>query len=267
MKSSTKDKLNFTFVFEDNVEKEDVLIDENFNIKYFKTVFNNQKIFLSPEFARCNISNFGKSLIETKKIQKNNCKRVLKVYKILVKIIQYFTRKNILFDGKFYITSKDFHNSNLMALVSLLNLKFNTPFKERLERKLDYSCDYLDNEIKLNNICDFKNGKCRKYAEEIGVKASCCKANCPYGIPCKVKNISCKLFLCGTAKGLGYIFYAKYIPILKTFTFVELAMCENSLFIPLKKEVKIIIWARIIISILLLAIIIISVINIISILN
>lgn len=243
----TNEELKYTIVLIQEYSDNDVLfIDKYFKLKTFKDRYSGQKILISRELLDVEISAFADTSKGSRKLQKYLYKQVLSVYRRLIKVIKFIDRNDIDFDNKFYVCGNNVKNSTIKALQDMLNLNFCVSKNNKLSRQIEYACDYLDNELKINNICDFANGRCRKYKNGITDKCSCCKANCPYGIPCKVKNISCKLFLCDTVRQLGFVFYPQYVPILFDMNFVDYSMCKNSLFLPLERVVKIIKISRII---------------------
>lgn len=249
-------KIEFRILIE-NKNKDSLVIDESFAFAQFKHDYTGQKIFLDNSIVNIDTSLYGKDKQSTRKIQRQNYISLKKTYKLLLKIIKYINNKTPYKIDTLYISDTHRKNNNDYLLKCMLNLRFNTPISQHLEQQLDYACNYLDREIALNNICDFTNGKCRKYRTSTTEKASCCKAGCRYGVPCKIKNISCKLFLCDTAISLGYFFYTQYIPMLRRrFTPIDRRLSETSLFLPMKTVTRIIRSARITILTLTLLLII-----------
>jgi hypothetical protein len=227
--------------------KDSLVIDESFDFAKFKREYSGQDIFISNNLLHIETPLFGNNKKSTKTIQQKSYKVITKTYGVLVKIIKYIKTKTQYTISNLYRLPCDRKNNNDYMLECMLDLKFNTPRSQRLEKQLEYACDYLDKELATNNICEFRDGKCRKYRDNPTEKSSCCKAGCKYGIPCKIKNISCKLFLCDTAINLGYFFHTKYIPMLRThFSPIDRRLCETSLFLPMNTVTKIIKAARII---------------------
>ena len=82
--------------------------------------------------------------------------------------------------------------------------------EKRLDYLYDLICDYLDNEFKDKNICNFKCDICARRQDMIdrGIKKDTYKNGCCYSYikkkdciylskgKCKTKNIGCKLFTC-----------------------------------------------------------------------
>lgn len=103
--------------------------------------------------------------------------------------------------------------------------------EERYSFLYDIICDYLDEEFRKNNICEFKNNLCKRRCDmmERNIKKDtyengCCHSylhgrDCkhlkpPYG--CQIKNIGCKTFTCSYLRKQGYrytldkIYLSKY---------------------------------------------------------
>ena len=116
--------------------------------------------------------------------------------------------------------------------------------KERLNYVYDLICDYLDNEFKEKNICDFKCDICVRRQDMIdrGIKKDTYKNGCCYSYikskdciylengKCKTKNIGCKLFTCHYLRKKGYkyklndIYLAKYFFNLRQKLYIENAI-------------------------------------------
>ena len=104
--------------------------------------------------------------------------------------------------------------------------------KERYSYLYDLLCNYLDNEFKEQNICDFNCGICKKrqYLKDNNIKKDtyingCCysyldKKNCDHlnkDGTCNVKCLGCKLFTCNYLKKQGYKYKLKNIYLSKYF--------------------------------------------------
>ena len=104
--------------------------------------------------------------------------------------------------------------------------------KERYSYLYDLLCNYLDNEFKEQNICDFNWGiwKKRQYLKDNNIKKDtyingCCysyldKKNCDHlnkDGTCNVKCLGCKLFTCNYLKKQGYKYKLKNIYLSKYF--------------------------------------------------
>jgi len=235
-------------VLELNKEKNIVKITKDYNIKDLLS-YKNVNVVIDGDFLNINNCLFGKNEKETKMIQKNNYKQLKLVYKKTIKVIKFLIKNNIKFNNTIYIDVDKRSNNNDKMLEFMINLRsIKNPMK-RLEEQISFTCDYLDSEIKLNNICQFENGKCLKYRNS-GEKTSCCKDNCKYGFPCSIKNIACKIFMCDMIKSMGYGFYIEYIfSLKKNLTVIDRAICKTCLFVPLKKVLRIFLVERIMVCI------------------
>ena len=177
------------------------------------------------------------------KIQQENCKKVIDVYKACKKAVKLIKKLKIEWSGVFYIDGlKDKKNNNDLMLIALLDTHFNYNIFKRLGSAVHYSCDYLDKENEINNMCDFKDNKCVKHRElNIDKKTGCCPSFCKY-VDCKVcnvKNLSCKIFMCNFLEDRGYYFTPHTIPVLKKhLNIVERFMCFGLLFKTTKKTIS-----------------------------
>ena len=216
--------------------------------KNFKNIFNENRedksINLKLDFNTLNLGQklYGNSKIESKNIQKNNCNLVLKVFSICKKIISFLLKNNIEFNGVFFIENlSQKKNNNDYLIISLLNLKFNDK-KNKMNSIITYSCDFLNMENNINNMCDFRDNKCVSCRERnIDRIIGCCQKNCKFahaGV-CNVKNISCKLYMCDYLENKGYYFSPYYHPILKKhLSLVQRFVCTFMLFKSLDFQVK-----------------------------
>ena len=114
-------------------------------------------------------------------------------------------------------------NKKLKLIKKVLKKK---DIKERYSYLYDLLCDYLDNEFKEKNICDFNCGICKKkmHLKEKNIKKDtyingCChsyidKKDCDHlnkDGSCNVKCLGCKLFTCNYLKKQGYKYKLKNI--------------------------------------------------------
>ena len=206
------------------------------------------------EVKKCEVSvNFEYLNLQTKlygdgkkasiKIQQENCKHMMEVYKACKKFVKLVKKLKIEWSGVFYIDGlKDKKNNNDLMLVALLDTHFNYNIFKRLGSAVHYSCDYLDKENEINNMCDFKDNKCVKHRElKIDKKTGCCPSFCKY-VDCKVctvKNLSCKIFMCNFLEDRGYYFTPHTIPVLKKhLNIVERFMCFGLLFKTTKRTIS-----------------------------
>ncbi|MDD4035988.1 MAG: hypothetical protein PHS45_01520 [Bacilli bacterium] len=127
-------------------------------------------------------------------------------------------KNNILYDDSQEINEL----KDLLQIITALNIKNK---KERYEYIYDTVCDYLDNEFKNNNYCDFKCNQCTYYRNMYPSRKEdgCCFSPnvglCKYLINhrCTIKSISCKLHVCQHLKKQGVHFKINDIPLLKHF--------------------------------------------------
>lgn len=177
---------------------------------------------LAIDFASLNLgeSLFGKTKRETRQIQKGNYKKLTALYRLVKKFLKFTHKNNVNFDGVFYVHGlSQKKNNNDFMLASMLNLKYNVKSK-KYKFIIESTCEYLDKENALNNICgNFQGGRCRKQTEiNVSRYNGCCSKHCKYfvkGQPCKVRSVACKLFICDYQKERGYIFFTEFIPLLR----------------------------------------------------
>lgn len=187
---------------------------------------------------------YGNSKKESYAIQKYNCKKIIKLFKVCKKVVKVLKKKKVEFDGTFYVKGLDKKkNNNDLMIVGLLDIDLNYKFKDRLGMSVHYACDYLDKENSINNMCDFKDNKCVKHREKnIDRSTGCCPPFCKYTKckTCTVKNLSCKLFMCDYLEEKGYKFSPHTVPVLKRhLNFFERFMSIGLLFKTTKKTIKI----------------------------
>ncbi len=200
---------------------------------------------ISVNFEYLNLGNklYGDSKKASIKIQQENCKQMMLVYKACKKFVKLAKKLKIEWNGVFYVDGlKDKKNNNDLMLLALLDTHFNYNIFKRLGSAVHYSCDYLDKENEINNMCDFKDNKCVKHRElNIDKKTGCCPSFCKY-VDCKVcnvKNLSCKIFMCNFLEDRGYYFTPHTIPVLKKhLNIVERFMCFGLLFKTTKRTIS-----------------------------
>lgn len=181
---------------------------------------------------------YGETKKESIEIQKNNCKQMLKLYAVCVKLIKLLKRKKFKFDGVFYTKNlQSKKNNNDFMLKVMLDVKFNVkPFK-KLSASYKYSADYLDMENSLNKMCDFRDNKCTKY-RDVSPKSDrttgcCSKQICKYtcNAPCPTWNLACKIIMCDyLIEKKGFYFTPHTIPIMrKQFSYFERCFSKGQL--------------------------------------
>ena len=190
---------------------------------------NQVKLLLDFELLNLGEKLYGNSKSETLQIQKNNCKKFLKYFKVCKKAVKFVKRKNPNFDGKLYIKNlSQKKNNNDFMLVSMLEI-MDVKFSSRFQFAYETACAFLDKENSINNMCDFQNNICAKHRDKGDNTANgCCPSFCDIrvlGKCCQDKNLSCKIFMCDyLINEKGFYFTPHTIPILKKyFTFFERA--------------------------------------------
>lgn len=128
----------------------------------------------------------------------------------------------------------------VMKCVSIMNTRDK---KTKYSLIYDYSCDYLDKEFREKNLCDFKNDICccnraKTKSKRVG---SCCiktttKEVCEHFDKekkyCKIKSITCKLFVCPYLKNKNINYPVNKIPYLKYFlNFRQKAIIKSNPFV------------------------------------
>ena len=246
--------MKFKVVEFNSVLKNKKVFDVSLNKDCINSIMGNFKsgdLLLIDENSIClNVKLYGNSKKESILIQKDNCKRIIKLYKVCKKIIKKLRHKKIEFEGTFYVNNlKNKKNNNDFMLSAMLDTYFNFNAFKRLGKATEYASDYIDKENSLNNMCDFKDNLCVSH-RELGKKGctGCCPSFCKYtkqGV-CTVRNLSCKIFMCDYLEKKGYYFTPNTIPILKLhLSFFERFNCFGLLFKPEKKVISRLWLARI----------------------
>ena len=178
-------------------------------------------------------------------LQKANCKNMIALYKLCIKIVKLLRRKHINFSRKFYVENLDKKiNNNDFMLASMLNVRFNFGIFKRVGATYKYAADYLDMENSMNNMCDFRDNKCTKHRElNDGRTTGCCsKTICKYtcNAPCPTWNLACKIIMCDyLIKSKGYYFSPHTTPIIKVnFTYIERLFSIGQLCCASKKAIR-----------------------------
>ena len=122
-------------------------------------------------------------------------------------------------------------------IINAVNIK---DLRKRYSYIYDIVCDYLDNDFKKKNICDFIDNKCVSVRNKSHCMESC--NGCCYGTnrglcknfvdgKCVIKSISCKLFTCRYLKKNGIKYSINEIPLLKYFFNIrQKFVLDNSIF-------------------------------------
>ncbi len=211
------------------------------------------EISIDFEFLNLGTKLYGDSKKASIKIQQANCKHIMLVYKTCKSLVKLIKKLKLSWSGVFYVEGlENKKNNNDLMLIAMLDTHFNHNIFGRLGSAVHYSCDYLDKENEINNMCDFKENKCVKH-RELGIekKTGCCPSFCKY-VDCKVctvKNLSCKIFMCNFLEDRGYYFTPHTIPVLKRqLNIVERFMCFGLLFKTTKKTIKRLWFIRILLA-------------------
>lgn len=112
-----------------------------------------------------------------------------------------------------------------------------------LEKKysyiIDYITNYLNEDMKKNNYCDFKDGRCiaNRLGKSVHKDNGCCyvykEGLCKYltNNGCKINCLSCKLFMCDyIEKKYRKINLNKIFPIKKVFNRKQIHILQKSFF-------------------------------------
>lgn len=146
----------------------------------------------------------------------------------LYKFLSHFNINFIInYCGKEY-TLNDKYPQELGIILNMTDILNTRNKKEKYNKIYDRACDYLDNEFRTKNICDFKNNMCRCNREKCKDKqvSSCCESLKSRKIcenfdnekkECKIKSLGCKLFVCPYLIKKGYYYRTGNVPYLKYF--------------------------------------------------
>ena len=117
------------------------------------------------------------------------------------KHLKKLSRKNQKNNITISTTLKNKEIDDLRKIVTALNIE---DIEKRYSYIYDEACNYLDNEFKTKNICDFKNNKCIAVREKMhndsdygccyGRKRGLCKNF--ENKKCQISSLSCKSFTC-----------------------------------------------------------------------
>ena len=197
--------------------------------KRFKESIDSVSAFeIAEDALNLDVVLYGKTKKESIEIQKKNCEKMLKLFKICKKIVKTLKRKKFFFDRVFYTKGlKDKKNNNDFMLTAMLDVEFNVkPFK-KLAVSYKYAADYLDMENSLNKMCDFRDNKCTKYRNIKSDRTTgcCSKVICKYtcNAPCPTWNLACKIIMCDyLIKKEGFYFTPHTVPIMRRhFSYLE----------------------------------------------
>lgn len=244
------------FKVEELNEKKELFEINQKTAKFLKYELKNtqfNKICIDFEYLNLQKKLYGENKKASIKIQQENCKQMMLVYKTCKKLVKLIKKMKFEWNGVFYVNGlKNKKNNNDLMLVAMLDTHFNHNIFGQLGSAVHYSCDYLDKENEINNMCDFKDNKCVKHRElKIDKKTGCCPSFCKY-VDCKVctvKNLSCKIFMCNFLENRGYYFTPHTIPVLKQhLNIIERFMCFGLLFKTTQKTISRLWFIRILIG-------------------
>lgn len=161
--------------------------------------------------------------IETKK-EKEFYKKIrwLKVIRIFGHMIE------ISYNGKKYTEYNDLVPKEIEDIVKVISIINSKSKKEKYRKIYDYACDYLDREFREKNLCGFKKDMCccnraKPKSKQVG---SCCVKTSTGEVCkhfdekikfCKIKSITCKLFVCPYLKKKNIRYPVNKIPYVKYF--------------------------------------------------
>lgn len=143
--------------------------------------------------------------------------------KIIKEISRIVEKRQLTMKFKFKNSKES--SSSLIMLEKIINT---TEKDEKLNIIYDYICDYLDEDIRKNNYCEFKDGKCilsrsnLKNSEKNKVNGCCynsSRGTCKYLIKglCQNPNPSCKFFMCSYLVKRGIHYNINSVPYVKYF--------------------------------------------------
>ena len=169
----------------------------------------------------------------------------IKLFYKRIRLYNYLSRfgKRYVFSykGESYQGSSIKHDDKINEVLKLLDI-INTPKKrDKYSLLYDYTCDYLDNEFKRNNYCNFKNDVCES-SRNLKNNVSCCCVRytnnelCEHfdkdKKACSIKCITCKLYTCPYLNLKGIIYTPNTVPYLKYFlSWRQKRICQYNFFI------------------------------------
>ena len=121
----------------------------------------------------------------------------------------------------------------------LSNILNESDLKTKYSKIIDYISDYLINERKIYEICDFKNNQCiaNRLHKSVNKCDGCCynihEGKCHFlkDKKCSINCISCKLFICRyLEKQYGKINLNKILPLKKIFNRKQREIIKRSFF-------------------------------------
>lgn len=212
---------------------------------------------------RTNIKDFKEVILKidmkNKKILGQTIKDIIKIKKICDKS-KIRLGKN--YQGKNVVAIIENNIEDNQEIINIITAILYEDIKEKYNYIYDTVCDYLDNEFINNNLCDFKNDKC-KVKRNTKVTMGCCHhcKNKYFGIlysnklqmcehlkdkRCSAKCITCKLFTCDELRKEGFKYTTENIALLKYFfNPLQKFIIISSYFTPKEKIMKKLLRCRI----------------------
>lgn len=102
---------------------------------------------------------------------------------------------------KIVLINEERMSSKILDIVKIYNT---LDYKDKLGLIYDYVCDYIDEDMRINNYCDFKDDRCIGNRLGLSVHSinGCCyrrkEGLCKKFVnkKCVIRNVSCKFFMC-----------------------------------------------------------------------
>ena len=226
----------------DKQHKNTFFVDKN-SIKNLASALKSD-MFLEIDFddANLGVNIYGSSKKESQRLQKENCKKVLAVFRELKKVICFAKRHSIQLGSQIVVKNlSQKKNNNDLMLEYMLQVCFETPAFKKVSKAVDLACDWLDNENNVFKMCDFVDNKCAKArARGFERMTGCCPAKCKFmdNCPCKTKNISCKFIFCDYLEERGYCISPLTLPIFVEFLSFPQRVASWGLFFKSQKKVS-----------------------------
>lgn len=161
-------------------------------------------------------------------LEKNKEKQFLKKIRRLKLIRRFGYKIEVNYEGKYYTEYKDSIPKTIEDIIKIIGIINTETRKDKYSLIYDYACDYLDSEFRGKNLCEFKNNMCccnRTKPKNKQVGSCCIKTStgdiCEHFDDnkkcCKIKSITCKLFVCPYLKKKNISFPVNKIPYIKYF--------------------------------------------------
>ena len=213
-------------------------------LKLLKLV--NSEVTLKMSYNTLNLGQklYGENKKESVKIQRENCKYILKLYKIIKKAVKILVKKNLFHKEIFVENLSEKLNNNDYMIESMLIVDFSLrKHRDKMKSAYEAASIFFDKENSLNKMCDFHDNQCLKFREKNEERITgCCPTYCKLLVPgqaCVHKNLSCKIFMCESVIKKGYYFTPYTLPILKkNMTPLQILILSGSFFMTADKALK-----------------------------